>query len=376
MVKRTISPGDLEHELSARLAASEARRPTTRRRGHRAGGRARARFAGVLGVMALMVLGITGAFAFHDGTVAMELDGNVVNGGAGVPGVADWTDLFNANTTDKAGADPLGAAGNDLDRAFVVDFVTGASGPDPSYHEPSNKDDQPIFATGDSSVWGCGPVANPTDKDDILNAYAIAYTGEGEDAGDLILTFGVERFDDSGTAFLGFWVFQKDVTCNTATGKFEGAKSDNDILMLINFSNGGDNVTINAFAFHPDAGDPNEGDGTFTVIGTGVDCDISVDPGDGGTKSTCAPSRTASADQNVATPWPTEDKPKPGRRSDADNTLEPPEFVEGGNQPDDAFAGGRRLAARMLRRLHGRDPLVRHPVGDPQGLRPRRSQHL
>ena len=285
--------------------------------------------AAATGLMALL-LAVGSALAFHLGTVAIELDGNVANGaGAGV----DWATLFDASGNDAGGADPLGAAGNDIDRDFVVDFVAGASGPDPSYHEPSNKDNQPIFATGGSSVWGCRSVANPTDKDDILNAYAIAYTGQGEDADDLILSFGVERFDDSGTAYLGFWVFQKDVTCNLATNKFEGAKTDGDLLLLINFSNGGDNVTVNALAWHP--GTPaTSADGTFTTIGVGVGCDVAVE----GVDNMCAITN-GTGDQNVSTPWNTEDKTKPGAPNpDPVNVLEPPEFVEGAVNLTDAFA--------------------------------------
>ncbi len=283
--------------------------------------------------VAALLLTVGSALAFHVGTVAIELDGNIANDAAA--GV-DWATLFDANGNDAGGADPLGAAGDDIDRDFVVDFVAGASGPDPSYHEPSNKDDQPIFAAGGSEVWGCGPAQNPTDKDDILNAYAIAYTGQGEDAGDLILSFGVERFDDSGTAYLGFWVFQADVTCNLATSKFEGAKTDGDILMLINFSNGGDNVTINAFAWHPGA-PANSAGGTFTSIGTGVGCDLAVDTGNGAVNM-CAITNGI-GDQNVKTPWATEDKEKPGQpRPDPINVLEPPEFVEGAINLTDAFA--------------------------------------
>lgn len=306
---------------------------------------------GLLAALAAVGLMVGSTLAFHVGigSVGFELDGNTDSGSAEG---ADWEDIFDA-TGATIGAVPA-AVGAQLDADFVKDFVIGASGPDASYHEPSNKDDQPVFAAGGSEVWGCGSVKNATDKDDILNAYAIAYTGAAgtEDAGDLIVDFGVERFDDSGTAYLGFWLFQADVACDLATGKFTGSKTNNDILLLVNFSNGGSVVKINALAWHP--GTPAaSAAGTFTSIGTGVRCDITSDnngtPGASAGSTNvdmCAitngdpdPSDGIPEAQDVVVPWPTEDKTKPGAPNpDPINTLEPPEFVEGAINLTDAFA--------------------------------------
>ena len=307
--------------------------------------RRRTGLAGLFGVAAVMTMAISASLAFHVGSVGFELDGNT-DADAAAAGV-DWEEIFSASG-GTIGTIPA-AIGAQLDADFVKDFVVGASGPDPSYHEPSIKDNQPVSATGGSEVWGCVSARNPTDKDDILNAYALAYTGAagGEDAGDLIVDFGVERFDDSGTAYLGFWLFQADVSCNLTTAKFEGTKTNNDILLLVNFSNGGSAVTINAFAWHP--GTPAaSAAGTFTTIGTGVRCDLTTDnngaPLPGGTNAdmcaiTNGPAIAGGVGQNVGVPWPMEDKQKPGAPSPDDLLiLEPPEFVEGAINLTDAFA--------------------------------------
>ena len=55
------------------------------------------------------------------------------------------------------------------------------------------------------------------DKDNITNAYARAYTVNG----DLILYYGADRFANDGDAQLGFWFFQNNVTVN-ANGSFDG----------------------------------------------------------------------------------------------------------------------------------------------------------
>ena len=296
------------------------------------------------GIVAVFMLAGVNALAFHVGTALIELDGNIANDGAGVTGDLDWADIFNTDGTTKSGL-----PASILDTTDVVrDYVPGASGPDPSYHEPSNKDDQAINAAGGSSVWGCRSVANATDKDDILNAYALASKGTGEDAGDLILHFGTERFDNSGSAFLGVWFFQADVTCDLATNKFTGTKTNNDILTLVNFSNGGSNITIQAFAWHPAAVNPSTAAGTFELIGQGINCSLSSDnngdptPG-AGAVDMCA---EVNVTNNVFVPWHTEDKDKPG--ADPVDTLEPAEFVEGGINLTDAFAAANHTAPQCF----------------------------
>jgi hypothetical protein len=84
----------------------------------------------------------------------------------------------------------------------------------------------------------------PPAKDDITNAYAAAYTNP--DKGNQVLIFGMDRFDTSGDAQLGFWFLQDDVQA-VAPDDFDGVHQDGDILVLVNFSGGGDVPTIQVF---------------------------------------------------------------------------------------------------------------------------------
>ena len=65
-----------------------------------------------------------------------------------------------------------------------------------------------------TSLSGCGS-GEPLDKDDITNAYAAAYVNTvdttNDDIGDLIIYFGLDRFDTNGSAQVGFWFLQSEI---------------------------------------------------------------------------------------------------------------------------------------------------------------------
>jgi hypothetical protein len=91
------------------------------------------------------------------------------------------------------------------------------------------------------------------DKDEIINAYAAKYVGSP--SGDNILTFGADRFDVSGTAFIGFWFF-KDTVVAAADGRFRRGPLATDplsehlvgdVLVLIEFTQGGVVATPKVF---------------------------------------------------------------------------------------------------------------------------------
>ena len=98
---------------------------------------------------------------------------------------------------------------------------------------------QSIFTTGGSKdtlditgwKWKDGSVPP---KDEILNIYAAKYV----DGDDNILVFGAERIVTNGSAFIGVWFFQDDVSLNT-NGNFNGAHQVGDVLVLNEFSGGG-----------------------------------------------------------------------------------------------------------------------------------------
>ena len=285
----------------------------------------------MIALIALM-LGVGSALAVHDPTGPMELDGNIADAGGGG---TDWGAIFGANGQEIASGLPAGT----LDTTNVIrDFVPGASGPDGTYHEPSNKDDQAIGPTG--ATWGCVSVANPTDKTDIVNAYGMAVqgdaeTGDGDSADDQLFYFGVERFDNSGDAFIGLWLFQDDVSC-TADGKFVGTKRTNDILILANFTGGGSTASIQMFRYTAGVG---AAAGTFNQLAAVTGKCENTAQGDlpFPQNDLCA---TLNDTANVVTPWAMEDKEKPGPPSpDAAKTLEPDQFVEGGVNLTDIFQG-------------------------------------
>ena len=113
------------------------------------------------------------------------------------------------------------------------------------------------------------------DKDEIINAYAAKYAGSP--GGDDILVFGADRFDNSGTAFIGFWFFKSAVFA-AADGKFrEGplatdplsAHQVGDVLVIVEFSNGGAVATAKVLEWVGSGG--SESSGTLNdITGTAV----------------------------------------------------------------------------------------------------------
>ncbi|HSE18585.1 MAG TPA: hypothetical protein VLB46_16135 [Pyrinomonadaceae bacterium] len=155
-------------------------------------------------------------------TGVFELDGNIFEGG--IPG-DDWTTV---NCTNSDNADVK--TGVLFDGLGPTVFTTGGS-----------KDDL------DVTSWRHKTDQNSPPKDEILNAYAAKYTGSP--AGDSILAFGADKFDTSGTAFIGAWFFKTPVVA-ASDGRFRTADdpsaplashSIGDVLVLLNFPGGGTN---------------------------------------------------------------------------------------------------------------------------------------
>ena len=112
------------------------------------------------------------------------------------------------------------------------------------------------------------------DKDEIINAYAAKYFGSP--GGDTILIFGADRYDNSGTAFIGFWFFKSPVFA-AADGRFrEGRLATDtlsthaigDVLVLVEFTQGGAVATAKVFEWVGSGG--SESGGTLNdITGTG-----------------------------------------------------------------------------------------------------------
>ena len=120
----------------------------------------------------------------------------------------------------------------DSSNATASDFITDAIDSSASEHlfqGGGSKDGQPI------SAWKWKTGAGVQDKNDIEDAYASAYTSAD---GHRIVYFGQDRYATSGDAFVGFWFLQDQVS-EHAGGTFDGAHVDGDILVQVNFTNGG-----------------------------------------------------------------------------------------------------------------------------------------
>jgi hypothetical protein len=170
----------------------------------------------VAGGLLLAGLGAGTAFAVHD--EAFELDGNIDKASpAGGPEV-DWND-------DIVG---VGANGFSTPKTSLpAGFSAATAGPD---FTTTTKQGVEVAATGDDSTfttnskdildisaqWRCVHANNVTDKGDLVNTYATAYVNA---AGELILYFGAEKNDASGTNNLGVWFLQDPtVDCTSTQG--------------------------------------------------------------------------------------------------------------------------------------------------------------
>ena len=308
-IVRTVSPSELIAEWSLGMHASVPAK--ARSGGGRSfGGRRQRRLGGILGVLTLMLVAVSGVFAVHNQD--FELDGNAADTAAGLPD--DWANVF-------AGTDSA------LESVFVTDPLGGQSAPDEIFHQGGSKDDLDIRAGGIPGAT-IGPwrhtIGNVPDKDNIEHAFAAAYgcddfvnpdpgSDEFEDPGtdpDLCLYFGLDRFARNGDAQVGFWFFGTEHALN-ADGTFSNPHAFGDLLVLSDFTNGGVVSTIRVFRWVGIGGDTN---GTLDNIFNGVACGAPpVDPA-------CALANTS----NQPSPWPY--TPKSGTA----DVFPPGSFFEGG----------------------------------------------
>ncbi len=311
-----------------------------RRRGN---ARLAMRWTACLALLAAMVFPAAQVtLAVHDECI-IELDGNIAPDPGACPGPlggTDWTALFNPTPGGATrNSTPL-PTGTEQASFFQRDFTLNNRGqiqPDTSYFQPSSKDFQAINPAGASDVWACTS-ANVADKDEIMNAYALLVDAPDAVGGgiDRFAYVGMERFDNSGNAFFGVWLFQSTVSC-TPDGKFTGVKtagapSSNagpfgDVLVLIDFEGGGTdpiNTHIRAFEWVGSGGNALDINGTpipqFDSLTTGAGCGA-ASAGD----DVCAVVSTGT----FLPPWLFDDKDG--------NDLSPNQFVEAGFNLNDLF---------------------------------------
>ncbi|HKB00780.1 MAG TPA: hypothetical protein VKD90_01110 [Gemmataceae bacterium] len=176
---------------------------------------------------------------------AFELDANVTTGVLGTSGSTttshDWDQVY---VDSVAGSATSGA----LASSFVTDKVN--SNTDDIYTGGGSKDTLGI----QDGRW-LFTDSKPQAKNDITHAYASAYTDP--DNGHLILYVGLDRYDNSGDATVGFWFFRNQIGQNPAVTTngghpFVGTHSDGDILLVSDFTQGGSVSTIKVFRWTGD----------------------------------------------------------------------------------------------------------------------------
>jgi hypothetical protein len=272
------------------------------------GGKRRRRvFLGAVAPIAVLgAVLISNALAIQDVGV-FELDRNAEDSNGAATSPDDWDTLFE---------DTVGAAGHSLLFTGILPDVESASDPGDQFTGGGSKDDLDI----PSWRWKEG---EPLDKDDITNAYSAGYTipadapntsENGNRVGDFVVYFGLDRFDTSGSAQVGFW-FLKDNVAQTNVKKngaftFSGTHQNGDILVQSNFSNGGNVDSVTVFQWL---------NGSLQQVGSAGDCNPSS-----GTLSNALACATVNR-QSEASPW---DYIPKGASADSDFPTSA--FYEGG----------------------------------------------
>jgi hypothetical protein len=254
---------------------------------------------GIISASATFLIALP-ALSIND-TTPFELDGNVTDAGGGGD---DWS---TANYGGIGGTQ-LAKTGVLADPRPTSIFVGGGS-----------KDDL------DVSQWKFKDGSVP-DKDDITNAYAVAYKVNT----DLVIYAGADRFDNSGDAFMGFWFFQNPITLGTGGGgggtPFVGQHAVGDILVLANFTNGGTTATVEVLRWVGTGGNVN---GTLQRIAGGP----------GGIPATCS---SAMGDPDFCAITNTtggETPPWPYLSKSGTSFFPPATFMEMGINISKVFAG-------------------------------------
>jgi uncharacterized repeat protein (TIGR01451 family)/fimbrial isopeptide formation D2 family protein len=188
------------------------------------------------------------ALAYVGDSTTFELDGNAYHAGSS----HDWDQVY----ADRNGPPFSNSDANNV--VFATDTV-GAG--DDILTGGSTKDTIDIS----SWLWNQTSSTSVQDKDDIENAFAAAYTATN---GHTVGYFGLDRYSISGDATAGFWFFKNDIgKTNTASQggfQFSGQHAEGDILVVIDFVNGGSQGEATVYYWHNNA---------LVLKTTGGECD-------------------------------------------------------------------------------------------------------
>jgi uncharacterized repeat protein (TIGR01451 family) len=121
-------------------------------------------------------------------------------------------------------------------------------------HDPFNSSNDDIFTGGqttdlnDLNIWRWTNSRATPSSSDIANMYAAAYAVPVNGQTHTVVNFGADRIDNTGTAAMGFWLFQNPVTANPRIGNqqgtFSGTHAVGDILVLAEFSSSVASFTV------------------------------------------------------------------------------------------------------------------------------------
>src|SRR6185437_6409268 len=186
--------------------------------------------------------------------------------------------------------------GNADDQAAAgADWENGPEGAADDFFVGANKEaaanDTTYFTTGGSKdennipSWAITTTGSP-DKDELTDAYAAVYQLQG----DTWVYFGADRFDNDGTAQIGFWFFQNEIAIKN--GDFTGTHHDGDVLIISEYTNGGVVSTICSYEWDGSGGgdninnaagcDPATNNSHLNLVAAGAQCP------DDGTFDICA----------------------------------------------------------------------------------------
>jgi hypothetical protein len=258
----------------------------------------------------LAVVFIPGALANSVKAQTFELDGNIAQTHPAAPTTYDWANFFDSSGA-KSPALPDASRAGYTASSFVRDFNTTPGKKGAVVFDTS---DASTYTVGSKDIldvngWSCTPANNVTDKGDIMNAYAVAYTDSV--SGHKFMFFALERNANAGDANVAFWFLQGSATCPAAGGSFSGSHHNGDLLIVSAFTNGGSVSTINGYEWQ-------NGALNTTPVANGGDCSSTTLNGD----PICATSNTTSLS---SIPWLTENK-----ADGVGHTLQTGEFFEGG----------------------------------------------
>jgi hypothetical protein len=295
----------------------------------------------------------SGAVLAVNQTGAFELDGNAVSANAPAPvGPTDDWDRVCHEVTDGA----VCASATDTNGATAVSWLAESDPSASIFTGGGSKDPQD---PQDSWLWKDD--GGLPDKDNLLHGFAARYSlapsatncpTDPDGSGPLpafptceVIYFGSDRYANDGDAVQGFWFFQSKIEKTaTASGggfKFSGHHVNGDLLIISDFSNGGNVSTIvvhkwdttcaKAASNNPAVNDCSAANLRLLASSDAANCATSA-----ATAGFCGIVNTGAT--NVTSPWPFLDKA-------GSTSFRTGEFFEGGVNLSTLGLGGECFAS-------------------------------